>query len=277
MPEFDELVVQFGETFAKLFVRIWRAKESRGTVFCIHGFDGNGSDFDFLAARLLDRNFTVVCPDMIGRGRSTFLGDASKYDFGVYVNCMAAVSRFAGARNHFIGTSWGGTVLIALLAGTPIKADKLVLNDVSLRGGPAVDDLADRIHQESLLSFERVEDAYAYVRHTRSFLGHLSEEAWTNFLRNRVRSERGRYRVAYDPCAVPAFRQERFDRAPMINRIKAEVLLLYGAQSPFLDRDAVAAVRAGRQQVSFMTVPGAGHPLSLMTAQQADIISTFLS
>jgi pimeloyl-ACP methyl ester carboxylesterase len=277
MPEFDELLVQCGETFAKLFVRIWRAKNSRGTVFCVHGFDGNGSDFDFLAERLLDQNFTVVCPDMVGRGRSTFFGDASKYDFGLYVNCMAAVSKFAGIRNHFIGTSWGGTILIALLAGAPVKADKLVLNDVSLRGGPAVDDLADRIRQESLLSFERIDDAYAYVRQTRSFLGHLSEEAWSNFLRNRIRNESGRYRLAYDPFAVPAFRQEHFDRVALIDRIRAEILLVYGAQSPFLDHDAVAAARNGRQKVSFIAVQGAGHPLSLMTAQQADIVCGFLA
>jgi len=276
MPEFEELLVQLGETFATLYVRIWRVEKSRGTVFCVHGFDGNGSDFDFLAARLHDDGFTVVCPDMIGRGRSTYLGDASKYEFGVFVNCLAAVSRFAGARNHFIGTSWGGVVIMALLAGAPIKADRLVLNDVSLRGSPAVDDLANRLRQESLLTFARIDEAYAYVRRTRAFLGNLSEDSWSNYLRNRIRGDNGRYRLAYDPYAIPAARQEKYDRVAMFDSIGADVLLMYGAQSPFLDHQAIDSIRQRHPRVSFTAVDGAGHPLSLMTSSQAEMISSFL-
>ena len=278
MPEYDELLVRSGHTFAKLFVRIWRAKTPRATVFCIHGFEGNGCDFDFLAARLQEQDFTVVCPDMIGRGRSAFFGDASKYDLGLYLNCLAAVSKFAGKRNHFIGTSWGGTILVALLSSTPVQADRLVLNDVILRGGPAADDLDARIRLESSLTFKRLADARAYVRHTRSFLGDLSEDAWDHFVRNRLREDNGVYRMAYDPFAVPAARQERIDQLPLVRRIKSELLLMYGAKSPFLDRDAIEALQKDRQQaVSFACVEGAGHPLSLMTAQQADIVSEFLA
>jgi pimeloyl-ACP methyl ester carboxylesterase len=278
MPEFDELLVRSGHTFAKLFVRIWRAKTPRATVFCIHGFEGNGSDFDFLATRLLEQDLTVVCPDMIGRGKSAFFGDASKYDLGLYLNCLAAVSKFAGNRNHFIGTSWGGTILIALLSSTPVKADRLILNDVILRGGLAADDLHGRIRLESSLTFERLADARAYVRHTRSFLGHLSEEAWDNFVRNRLREENGVYRMAYDPFAVSDTRQERIDRVPLVRRIKSELLLMYGAKSPFLDREAIDAVQKDRDHaVSFACVDGAGHPPSLMTAPQADIVAAFLA
>jgi pimeloyl-ACP methyl ester carboxylesterase len=277
MPESEELLVQLGDTFATLFVRIWRANKSRGTVFCVHGFDGNGSDFDFLAARLREDGFNVVCPDMIGRGRSTYLGDASRYEFGVFVNCLAAVSKFAGTRNHFIGTSWGGVVVMALLAGAPIKADKLVLNDVSLRGSSAVDDLANRLRQESLLTFERIDEAYAYVRRTRAFLGDLSESSWTSYVRNRIREDNGRYRLAYDPFAVPAARQERYDRVAMFDSINADVLLMYGAQSPFLDHQAIASIRERNPRVSFAAVQGAGHPLSLMTSFQSEMISSFFA
>lgn len=278
MPEYDELLVRSGHTFAKLFVRIWRAKTPRATVFCIHGFEGNGSDFDFLAARLQEQDFTVVCPDMIGRGRSAFFGDASKYDLGLYLNCLAAVSKFAGRRNHFIGTSWGGTILIALLSSTPVEADKLVLNDVILRGGPAADDLNARIRLESSLTFSRLAEARAYVRHTRSFLGDLSEESWDHFIRNRLREDNGIYRMAYDPLAVPSAQQQRFDQVPLLRRVRSELLLMYGAKSPFLDRDAIEAVRKDRDgAVSFTAVEGAGHPLSLMTAPQADIVAAFLA
>ncbi|MBR0964175.1 alpha/beta fold hydrolase [Bradyrhizobium diazoefficiens] len=277
MQQHDELLVRFGDAFATLHVRLWRANKPRGTVFCVHGFDGNGSDFDFLAAHLQERDFTVVCPDMLGRGKSTFFHDAARYDFRIYGNCMAAVSKYAGTSNHFVGTSWGGAILIAMLGGTPIKVDRLVLNDVSLRGNPAADDVARFLRQESSMTFERIEDAYAHVRHTRRCLGELSEDAWSSFLRNRIRKDGERYRLAYDPFAVPAFRQERFDRVPLLRRIRADILLMYGAESGFLDPDAIADAQADRQNISFVRVDGAGHPVSLMTPEQADMVCNFLA
>lgn len=277
MQDEDDLLVRFGDAFATLHVRLWRAKKPRGTVFCVHGFDGNGSDFDVLAARLQERDFTVVCPDMIGRGRSTFFNDASRYDFRVYGTCMAAVARYAGARNHFIGTSWGGAILIAMLGGTPIKADRLVLNDVSLRGGTAVDEVARLIRLESTMTFAHIDEAYAHLRNSRSFLSQLADETRSNVLRNRVRKDGERYRLAYDPFAVPAFRQEQFDRVPLLRCIKADILLMYGAESGFLDQDAIRDAQAGMPHVSFLRVDGAGHPPSLMTPDQADMVCAFLA
>ncbi len=277
MQDEDDLLVRFGDAFATLHVRLWRAKEPRGTVFCVHGFDGNGSDFDFLAARLQERDFTVVCPDMIGRGKSTFFHDAARYDFRIYGICMAALSKYAGARNHFIGTSWGGAILIAMLGGTPIKADRLVLNDVSLRGGTAVDEVARLIRLESKMTFAHIDEAYAHLRNSRSFLSQLADETRSKVLRNRVRKDGERYRLAYDPFAVPAFRQERFDRVPLLRCIKADILLMYGAESGFLDQDAIAAAQAGMTHVSFLRVDGAGHPPSLMTPDQADMVCAFLA
>jgi pimeloyl-ACP methyl ester carboxylesterase len=277
MQDEDDLLVRFGDAFATLHVRLWRAKEPRGTVFCVHGFDGNGSDFDFLAARLQERDFTVVCPDMIGRGKSTFFHDAARYDFRIYGICMAALSKYAGARNHFIGTSWGGAILIAMLGGTPIKADRLVLNDVSLRGGTAVDEVARLIRLESKMTFAHIDEAYARLRNSRSFLSQLADETRSKVLRNRVRKDGERYRLAYDPFAVPAFRQERFDRVPLLRCIKADILLMYGAESGFLDQDAIAAAQAGMTHVSFLRVDGAGHPPSLMTPDQADMVCAFLA
>lgn len=275
-PQFDELLVQFGDIFGKMVVRLWTPQKSRGTVVCIHGFDGNGGDFDYLARHLVACDLTVVCPDMIGRGRSSFFRDAARYKVDTYLICLAALSKYAGKKNYFVGTSWGGAITLAFLAGSGVKADKLVLNDISLRGNRAADRLVDLIRQEASLEFNRLEDAHAYVRHTRAFLGEFSEHLWPDYLENRIRLDNGKYRLAYDPLAVPANRMERYDRIPLLEKIKGDVLLLYGEHSQIFDAaDAAEAVRS-RRGISCVSVPGAGHPLSLMTQEQSLLVSNFL-
>jgi pimeloyl-ACP methyl ester carboxylesterase len=275
--EFEELMVQLGGTFGTMLVRLWRPDNPRGSVFCIHGFEGNGGDFDYLANHLVQYGFMTVCPDMIGRGKSSFFRDASKYNVNAYLICLAALSKYAGKKNYFLGTSWGGVLAMAFLAGAGIKAEKLVLNDVSLRGSPAADRLTALIRQEASFEFNRIEEAYAYVRRTRAFLGKIPEALWPDYLQNRVRLENGKYRLAYDPMTVPAARVEIYDRIPLLEKINAEVLLLYGEHSQLFDAEAVAKAISSRTGVSCISVPGAAHPLSLMTREQALLVSDFLT
>jgi pimeloyl-ACP methyl ester carboxylesterase len=89
--------------------------------------------------------------------------------------------------------------------------------------------------------------------------------------------EHGKYRLAYDPMAVPAVRQERYDLIPLLQKIKAEVLLLYGERSQMFDAKAVATARSTRSGVSYVSVQDAGHPLSLMTREQSLLVSDFLT
>ncbi|TIT79556.1 MAG: hypothetical protein E5W57_06505 [Mesorhizobium sp.] len=47
----QEILIRLGDRYASMFVRIWQpAGQARGTVYCLHGFTGNGADFDYLAA-----------------------------------------------------------------------------------------------------------------------------------------------------------------------------------------------------------------------------------
>jgi hypothetical protein len=69
----DKLLVPFGDKAATMVARVWQPDESRGSVFCIPAFESNGSDFDYLAQLLVRSSFTVVAPDLIGRGKSTLV------------------------------------------------------------------------------------------------------------------------------------------------------------------------------------------------------------
>jgi pimeloyl-ACP methyl ester carboxylesterase len=276
-PNIEELLVQFGETYGTMVVRIWRPAASRGTVFCIHGFEGNGGDFDYLAEHLLQQNFTVICPDLIGRGRSTFFGDTSKYSFDAYLVCIGALSKYASDKNYFLGTSWGGAILLFFLYATRVKAEKLILNDVGLRGGPAIDNLLGLLRQDSAQEFDTQEEAYAHVRSTRSYLGEFSETLWPNYLREKIRFADGKYRLAYDPMAIPEVKERRYDLFPILEKIDTEILLLFGEESEVYDAEAVANLLNHRRNIGSISGIKAGHPPSLMTYEQALLISGYLA
>src|SRR3546814_5243354 len=97
---------------------------------CVHGLTRNGRDFDLLAAALEDR-FRIVCPDVVGRGRSDWLSRASGYAQPQYMADMTVlIARLGVAEIDWLGTSMGGItgMLLAAQPWSPIR--RLVLNDV---------------------------------------------------------------------------------------------------------------------------------------------------
>jgi pimeloyl-ACP methyl ester carboxylesterase len=276
-PQTEELLLKFGDTYGTMAVRLWTPETSRGTVFCIHGFEGNGNDFDYLADHLVRQNYTVVCPDIIGRGKSTFFGDTSKYGFDSYLVCIGALSRYAGDKNYFLGTSWGGAILMFFLYTTRVQVDKLILNDVGLRGSPAIDRLLDDIRIDAAKEFDSQEEAYAYVRGTRDYLGEFPEQLWPNYLSNKIRFSAGKYRLAYDPKAIPDVKQRKYDLYPLLRQIQTDVLLLFGEGSEVYEAEAVASLLKSRSGIDCISGIKAGHPPSLMTYEQALLVSGYLA
>src|SRR5262249_32802234 len=123
----------------KAHAPLWRQVRHHGRArLQACGAGGNrilhsSSDFEYLARFLVQKGLCVVCPDIIGRGASTYFGNADAYDLAAYLTCIGALSKYAGDRNHFIGTAWGGAIALYFLFVTHVKAEKLVLNDVALR------------------------------------------------------------------------------------------------------------------------------------------------
>src|SRR5437764_13207760 len=66
----------------------WSGPAGAPTVVCVHGLTRNGRDFDMLAEALAS-DFRVVCPDVLGRGKSDWLEHSEDYDFPVYIAAMA--------------------------------------------------------------------------------------------------------------------------------------------------------------------------------------------
>lgn len=275
----QEILIRLDDRYAAMFVRIWRpAGTPRATVFCLHGFTGNGADFDYLAAFLCRNGFMVICPDLLGRGRSAYLG--SGYDINVYSKCLRALGEFAGTENHFIGTSWGGTILLLFLHMTRSKAAKIVLNDVPMLGGPKVDAMRDEVMKESTLAFETRAAAKDYLSATRAVMGPVEQAVFNRYVENRIAASQDGFRLAYDPATTGNFGAmtgREYDLFPIAAKTDAHILLMYGRDSHFIDRQAIDRVRVIRPDLGVVDNIDAGNPPSLMTLDQALLILGFLS
>jgi len=275
----QEILIRLDDRYAAMFVRIWRpAGTPRATVFCLHGFTGNGADFDYLATFLCRNGFLVICPDLLGRGRSAYLG--SGYDINVYSKCLRALGEFAGTENHFIGTSWGGTILLLFLHMTRSKAAKIVLNDVPMLGGPKVDAMRDEVMKESTLAFETRAVAKDYLSATKAVMGPVEEAVFNRYVENRIAASQDGFRLAYDPATTGNFGAmtgREYDLFPIAAKIDARILLMYGRDSHFIDRQAIDRTRVIRPDLGLVDNIDAGNPPSLMTLDQALLILGFLS
>ena len=58
----------------------WGDRANPRVLVCVHGLTRCGRDFDYLAERLAD-DYRVLCPDIVGRGRSDWLADKNDYGY----------------------------------------------------------------------------------------------------------------------------------------------------------------------------------------------------
>jgi pimeloyl-ACP methyl ester carboxylesterase len=65
----------------------WGDASNDTVLVCVHGLTRQGRDFDVLARAMVDR-YRVVCPDVVGRGRSDCLADPQGYGIPQYAGDM---------------------------------------------------------------------------------------------------------------------------------------------------------------------------------------------
>ena len=115
--------------YHRIAYRDWGDPTAPETVYCVHGFTRNSHDFDPLA-RALATSRRVVCPDLVGRGRSDWLSDPADYHLLQYnLDFTVLEARIGAEKFDWIGTSLGGLMGISLagLPNSPIQ--RLVIDD----------------------------------------------------------------------------------------------------------------------------------------------------
>jgi pimeloyl-ACP methyl ester carboxylesterase len=248
-------------------------------LVCVHGLTRNARDFDTLAQQL-SAQYRVICPDIVGRGDSDWLGDRSLYTYAQYLGDMTALlARLAVEEVDWLGTSMGGLIGIMLAAqpGTPIR--RLVVNDT----GPfipqaALERLAGYVGKRP--HFATFDEAEAHFRDVHAPFGALTDAKWHDLTRRSVRrSPDGGFMVRYDPEIGTALRQARpedVDLWAVWEQLRCPVLVLRGEHTDLLLRETAAQMATRGPRANVVEVAGCGHAPALLDTQQIAVVADWL-
>jgi pimeloyl-ACP methyl ester carboxylesterase len=260
----------------------WGDPANPRVLLCVHGLTRSGRDFDALA-RVLCREYRVVCPDVAGRGLSDWLADPKYYGVAQYVADMVTlVARLNVETVDWFGTSMGGLIGMALagLPNTPIR--KMLLNDV----GPHIEPVAlQRIGQYlgKPADFATLDEGIVHAATLAASFGSLTDEEWAAINTPLLREREGRWGFRYDPGIALPFAAatdetnaagEAFLWHSFVS-IKSPVLVVRGETSDLLSRETVEQMVARGQAVESCEMAGAGHAPAFLAAEQIEVARRF--
>jgi len=258
----------------------WGARDNPRVLICVHGLTRNGRDFDALA-EAMSGHYRVICPDVVGRGQSGRLRDPAGYGIPQYVADMVTlIARLNVDSVHWVGTSMGGLIGMALAAqeGAPLR--KLVLNDVGpLITVASLQRIATYVGSDP--QWASFDEALAYVKLISAPFGQLSEAQWHHLTETSiVQRADGRWAFRYDPrIAEPfkaAFVDQDIDLWPIYAGITCPTLVVRGAESDLLTRDTWQQMGACGPQAQLAEIPGVGHAPMFQSDDQIAVVRNFL-
>ena len=273
----------------------WGDPQASHTVVCVHGLSRQGRDFDVLAQALVARSKTplrVVCPDVVGRGKSDFLADPQGYQLPTYVaDMLQLLAQLKPATLDWVGTSMGGLIGMLLCAYAPsvgASVRRLVLNDV----GPVIEWRAlQRIGQYLGKSgqFATVQQAADAMWAISSSFGPHTPAQWLALsqpMLKPVPSPQGgtAFALHYDPAIALPFGSTTEQQAKegeallwqAYDAISAQTLLIRGAQSDLLSVATAQQMTQRGPQAQLVEFAGVGHAPTLIAPDQVDAVANFV-
>ncbi|HET7776178.1 MAG TPA: alpha/beta hydrolase [Azospira sp.] len=259
----------------------WGDRDNPKVLICVHGLTRNGRDFDYLA-RQLSREYRVVCPDVVGRGRSDWLKKRSSYGFPQYVADMVTlIARLDVPEVHWLGTSMGGLIgmFMAALERSPVT--RLILNDV----GPVITNESLRRIGEYLGKaprFASLEEAEKFIRFVSAPFGKLSDAQWRHLTETSVRqADDGQWDMRYDPGIAEPFQMgfvmhQDVILWPYYDAIRCPTLVIRGADSDLLPREALDEMARRGPRAWTREIPEVGHAPMFQDPAQVAVVREFL-
>ncbi len=268
--------------FHKMVYAEWGPADDECPVLCVHGLTRNGRDFDALAARLAAAGRRVVCPDIVGRGQSDWLGEdaGAAYGYPQYMTDLTTlIARLDVRAVDWVGASMGGLIgmFMAAAPGAPVRS--LLLNDI----GPFIpaaglEHLAG--HVGLAPAFADLDALEAYLRHVSRGFGPLTDAQWRHLATHGARRlDDGRVTLRYDPRIGDALRAgpiEDVDLWDTWAHVALPTLVVRGADSEILDAETAARM-ATRDGVELVEFAGVGHAPMLMADDQIAAVMDWLA
>ncbi len=265
----------------------WGDPANPKVVVCVHGLSRQGRDFDTLA-RDLARDYRVVCPDVVGRGRSGRLANPTLYAVPSYVADMVTlVARLGVDEVHWVGTSMGGLIGLALAAQADTPITRLVLNDV----GPAIlPGFLPRVlsYLGVPVFWKTLDEAAEATWAVSKGFGPHTREQWLELTRHQlVAAEQdgvAGFKPHYDPAIMIPVRATTPELVvageamlwQLYDRISCPTLLLRGAESDLLSPATAAAMATRGPRCAVHEFAGVGHAPMLVQPEQREVVRRFL-
>ena len=294
----------------------WGNPDSEHLVVCVHGLSRQWRDFDVLAKALCDLTalhpggVRVVCPDVVGRGKSDWLSDPMGYQIPFYVADMLSLLASLQVQApitklDWVGTSMGGLIgmvvcgqfnalnILANSTATPAPSiktipypRKLVLNDV----GPAIQwqailRIGSYLGQSG--HFNTLQEAADAMWAISSGFGPHTPEQWLALTQHMVRpvsADDDKLCLHYDPTIALPFKQaseaSTQDGEAMLwqlyDHITAQTLLLRGINSDLLSLETAHAMTQRGPQAQLVEFSGVGHAPTIIADDQVAVVTDFL-
>ena len=267
----------------KMAYKQWGDPHNPNVLICVHGLTRVSDDFDVLA-RELSSTYRVVCPDVVGRGRSEWLRDPRLYVVPQYVSDMVTLlARVDAETVDWFGTSMGGLIGmgVAAMPGNPVR--KLLLNDVGASlNQAALTRIAEYVGQP--VKFASFDAAAQYVKAISVTFGPHNDEEWRKLAADVLRQDKdGQWILHYDAGLAQPFKAatpESNERDALVlqatyDAITCETLVVRGEQSDLLTREAALAMTERGPKAALIEIAGVGHAPTFLHADQIAIARDF--
>lgn len=266
----------------------WGDADNPKVLVCVHGVTRVGDDFDHLA-RALCHEYRVVCPDIVGRGRSGRLRDPAYYTVPQYVADMVTLVARVTARADtgdvaWFGTSMGGLIGMALAALDDSPVKRLVLNDIGpVLDGAALQRIGDYIGQD--VRFPSFAAGADFVKAVSASFGPHSDDEWRKLAADVLRQGGdGQWERHYDLNLAQPFRAITPERAAQDeaalwaawDAIRCPTLLVRGEHSDLLSRETAQQMTQRGPRPRLVEIPGVGHAPTFVHDDQIAIARAFL-
>ena len=261
----------------------WGDPRNPRVLVCVHGVTRVSDDFDALASALAS-DYRVICPDVVGRGRSAWLKDPTYYWVPQYVSDMVTlIARLDVPQVDWFGTSMGALIGMGLAALPDAPVRKMVMNDV----GPtlnyeALSRIGSYIGED--VRFDSFQQARTYIRTISAPFGPHTEQEWDKLAADVLRqTDDGRWRRHYDlALALPfkAMTQEAAQQGEAAlwaayDAVRCPVLLVRGSESDLLTRETAQQMASRGPRARLVELPGIGHAPTFMHDDQIALARAF--
>ncbi|NDY90543.1 alpha/beta fold hydrolase [Ideonella livida] len=282
-PRFHHVVCADRSDQPRMAWTEWGDPTNPRVLVCVHGLSRQGRDFDTLAQDLAGA-YRVVCPDVVGRGRSDWLRDPMGYAIPAYAaDMMRLVAALGVAEVDWVGTSMGGLIGLALssLPGSPVR--RLVLNDV----GPRLElDALQRIGQYlgAPVRWDTLEQAAEALWAVSASFGPHTPAQWMALTRPQLVADGTGFKPHYDPAIALPFKAATAELVQageaalwqIWDHLRLPALVLRGQESDLLTEVTLQEMLRRQPLARAVEFAGVGHAPMLQQPDQREAVRAFL-